>query len=151
MHKEEQLKTCLDLIRKNNILVLATQGEDGVHTSLMAYAGSDDGSEIYMVSSKNSRKWQNLTRNPQVSLLIDDRDGKLTDKRHEIKALTVKGTFVPVLVSAERNAIQKLITKAIPAIASAFSGNDNEIIRIKTESLLLLDGPKDSYYCAISS
>ncbi|WP_320006706.1 pyridoxamine 5'-phosphate oxidase family protein [Maridesulfovibrio sp.] len=151
MTSEKQLKTCLDLIHNSNILVLATQGEDGVHTSLMAYAGSDDGSEIYMISSKNSRKWQNITRNPQVSMLIDDREGKLGVRRSQIKALTVKGTFIPITAPAERAAVYKLITDAVPEITSAFSENDNEIIRIKTESLLLLDGPKDSYYCSISS
>lgn len=151
MNERIKLKTCLDLINSCNILVLATQGGDGVHTSLMAYAASDDGSEIYMVSRQDSRKWQNIIGNPQVSLLIDDRDGKLDGKRHKIKALTVEGYFVPLNNSAERNDVLRRITKAVPAIASAFSGEDNEIIRIKAKSFLLLDGPEDSYYCKVAT
>ncbi|WP_419781703.1 pyridoxamine 5'-phosphate oxidase family protein [Maridesulfovibrio sp.] len=149
MNERKKLKACLDLINSCNILVLATQGGDGVHTSLMAYAASDDGSEIYMVSSRNSRKWQNITRNRQVSLLIDNREDKLDNKRHEIKALTVKGSFVPLDTPAERSAVLDRIAEAVPAIASEFSGDDSAIIRIKTESLLLLDGPRDSYYCEV--
>ena len=73
-----------------------------------------------MVSSRKSRKWQNLSQNPHVSLLIDDRDGKLTDRRNEIKALTVKGTFVPVTDDTEIKTIKSAIADTAPAIADAF-------------------------------
>ncbi|NDV28897.1 pyridoxamine 5'-phosphate oxidase family protein [Desulfovibrio sp. JC010] len=146
MNKSAQLKDCQELISENSILVLATQGEDGVHTSLMAYAGSADCNEIYMISSRNSRKWKNLSRYPQVSLLIDDRDQKLSGRRNEIKALTIKGTFIPVVDKTEEKAILKQIAGAVPAIASAFSGPENSIIRVKAESFLLLDGPQNGFY-----
>ncbi|WP_320173841.1 pyridoxamine 5'-phosphate oxidase family protein [Maridesulfovibrio sp.] len=146
MSNDQQLTHCRQLIRKCNILVLATSGEEGIHTSLMAYASSADCSEIYMVSSRNSRKWQNLSRNPRVSLLIDDRDGKLSDRRHEIMALTVKGTFVPVNDDAERERIKSAIAETVPAIADAFSGPENSIIRIKADSFQLLNGPQNSFY-----
>ena len=141
-----QLSSCQELISKQNILVLATQGKDGVHTSLMAYANSTDFREIYMVSGKGSRKWQNLSQNPQVSLLIDDREGKLSGKRHKIKALTVKGTFHPVPDEAEIKMITDAIKETAPSIAAAFSGPENSIIRIRVESFQLLNGPQDSFY-----
>ena len=140
------LTHCQKLIRKCNILVLATSGDEGIHTSLMAYANSADCSEIYMVSSRKSRKWQNLSQNAQVSLLIDDRDEKLSDRRHEIQALTVKGTFVPVTEESEIKTITFAIADNAPAIANAFSGPENSIIRIKADSFQLLNGPQDSFY-----
>ncbi|WP_421903829.1 pyridoxamine 5'-phosphate oxidase family protein [Maridesulfovibrio sp.] len=146
MSNHEQLTSCQELVRKCNILVLATSGESGIHTSLMAYACSADCNEIYMVSSRKSRKWQNLSQNPQVSLLIDDRDGKLSERRHEIMALTVKGTFVPVTNDAEIKNIKSAIAETAPAIADAFSGPENSIIRIKADSFQLLNGPQNSFY-----
>ncbi|MFW5500452.1 MULTISPECIES: pyridoxamine 5'-phosphate oxidase family protein [unclassified Maridesulfovibrio] len=146
MCNDQRLTHCQELIRKCNILVLATSGNDGIHTSLMAYASSADCSEIYMVSNRKSRKWQNLSQNAQVSLLIDDRDGKLSDRRHEIKALTVKGTYVPVTDKSEIKTIKSAIADTAPAIADAFSGPENSIIRIKADSFQLLRGPQDSFY-----
>ena len=87
-NKKDKLATCFELIKNNNILVLSTQGEPYPLSSLMTYASSDDAYEIYMVSRKNSHKWENIKKNPQVSLLIDDRDGKLEKRQGEIKALT---------------------------------------------------------------
>ncbi|NDV22114.1 pyridoxamine 5'-phosphate oxidase family protein [Desulfovibrio sp. JC022] len=146
MSNHEQLTSCQKLVRKCNILVLATSGEDGIHTSLMAYASSADCNEIYMVSSRKSRKWKNLSQNPQVSLLIDDRDGKLSDRRNEIKALTVKGIFIPVTDDAEIKTIKSAIAETAPAIADAFSGPENSVIRIKADSFQLLNGPQNSFY-----
>ncbi|HAS90127.1 MAG TPA: hypothetical protein DCS48_12605 [Desulfovibrio sp.] len=141
-----QLSSCQELISKQNILVLATQGKDGVHTSLMAYANSADCREIYMVSGKGSQKWQNLLQNPQVSLLIDDREGKIPGKRHKIKALTVKGTFSPVASETEIKMITDAIAETAPSIAAVFSGPGNSIIRISLESFQMLNGPQDSFY-----
>ena len=145
MNENKKLDICYSLISKNNILVLATQGNDGVHTSLMAYASSSDCREIYMVSSRNSRKCENISLFPQVSLLIDDRDHKIRDRRHEIKALTIKGIYLPVQDKAEEKNILNHISESVPQIAAAFSGPENMVIRIKAESFQLLDGPENSF------
>jgi len=52
---DEKVKLCVDLLCSNSILVLATQGEDGPYTSLMAYSCTSDGREIYMLSSKKAK------------------------------------------------------------------------------------------------
>ncbi|WP_291329184.1 pyridoxamine 5'-phosphate oxidase family protein [Desulfovibrio sp. UCD-KL4C] len=141
-NEKEKIATCLELIRSNNILVLSTHDGPEPHSSLMTYASSADGSEIYMVSRKNSRKWMNIERNPNVSLLIDDRDLKLEKRNSEIKALTISGEHIHVTSHSERTEIIKLISDKNPNIASLFSGPECEIIRIKTNSFQLLDGPE---------
>ncbi|SMF33357.1 pyridoxamine 5'-phosphate oxidase family protein [Desulfovibrio gilichinskyi] len=141
-NEKEKTATCLELIRSNNILVLSTLGGPEPHSSLMTYASSEDGSEIYMVSRKNSKKWINIERNPSVSLLIDDRDVKLEKRSGEIKALTISGEHIPVTSHRERADIIKLISDKNPHIAPLFSGPECEIIRIKTNYFQLLDGPE---------
>ncbi len=141
-NEKEKKATCLELIRSNDILVLSTHGGPEPHSSLMTYASSADGSEIYMVSRKNSKKWINIERNPSVSLLIDDRDAKLEKRSSEIKALTISGEHVHVTSHREKADIIKLISDKNPNIASLFSGPECEIIRIKATSFQLLDGPE---------
>ncbi|WP_027720710.1 pyridoxamine 5'-phosphate oxidase family protein [Maridesulfovibrio zosterae] len=143
--RENSVKACVEMLCDNNILVLATQGKEGPHTSLMAYCCSHDGREIYMLSSKKSQKWMNLQQCNQVSLLIDDRDGKLKHKRNEIKALTVSGTFTESQPEDEKK-ILKYITQKNPETASLFSGPDCAVICVKVESFLMLNGPKQAFY-----
>lgn len=147
--RDTKIGICYEILLNNSILVLATQGDSGPHTSLMTYACSRDGRNIYMVSSKSSHKWINMQKNPQVSLLIDDRDGKLADRRAEIKALTITGRFHEVSDPAEEKEIMKQIAGVNPAIASFFSGPQCGIVDIKVESFLLLDGPRDAFYSGV--
>lgn len=142
---EENMRICVELLRSNNILVLATQSDTGPYTSLMAYACSENGREIYMLSSRNSQKWKNLQTYPKVSLLVDDRDGKLDKKRQKIKALSVSGSFSQVTES-EKDPILELIAAQSPFTSSNFSGPDYSVIKIKVESFLLLDGPKNAFH-----
>ncbi len=144
-NEQHKINSCLELIKNNNILVLATQGEPGPHTSLMVYASSKDRTEIFMVTSKRSHKWLNIKNNPTVSLLIDDRDDKLKTRRGEIKALTITGSFIPVSGATQREQILDSIAKVNPAITDFFSGPECEIIRIKATSFLLLDGPEKAF------
>ena len=46
----------MTLIHEHDLCVLATAGESGPHTSLMAYSCSPECSEIYLVTSWNTRK-----------------------------------------------------------------------------------------------
>lgn len=142
LNKKDCIATCLELIRNNNILVLATHGGPSPHSSLMTYASSEDCSEIYMVSRKDSKKWINIERNPTVSLLIDDRDWKLEKRKGEIRALTISGKHHAITSPRERAEIIKLISNKNLNIATLFSGPECEIIRIKASSFQLLDGPE---------
>ncbi|WP_034603069.1 pyridoxamine 5'-phosphate oxidase family protein [Maridesulfovibrio frigidus] len=148
-NKQHKIDTCLELIKNNNILVLATQGEPGPYTSLMTYASSEDRREIFMVSSKHSHKWDNIMKNTAVSLLIDNRDGKIETSRDKIKALTITGNFIPVSGTSQREEILESIAKVNPAITEIFAGPECGIIRIKAISFLLLDGPEKAFNFAL--
>ena len=86
----DKMKT---MAKEQDICVLATVSGDKPHCSLMAYVTDDDCSEIYMVTLRETRKFQNLQENPCVSLLIDTREGHAGAQRPKAKALTVSGQF----------------------------------------------------------
>lgn len=144
--REQKIKECIDFLNRNSMLVLATQGSEGPYTSLMGYCCAGDGREIYMLSSRDSQKWENLKYSRKVSLLIDDRDGKLENNRESIKALTVEGEFVQVSDKDEEREIMDLISESTDSIASVFYGPECSVIRIKVNSFLLLDGPEKAFF-----
>ncbi len=60
-------------------LVLATQDKDYPMMHLMAYAYDDSLQNIYLASRSKTRKIQNMLNQARVSLLWDNRTGKLSD------------------------------------------------------------------------
>ena len=78
------------LAREKNSCVLATIVDSKPYCSLMAYVTNSACTEIYMVTHRQTQKFQNLVANPAVSLMIDTRDAT---PRSIAKAMTVEGIF----------------------------------------------------------
>lgn len=70
--------------------VLATQDDDRLHTSLMAFAETADLSQLLFATLRETRKHANLLRNPQVSFLVDNRCNSATDYTAAV-AISVQG------------------------------------------------------------
>lgn len=62
------------LLKSKDTCVLATASGNEPHCSLMSYAVNDDCREIYMMTFRSTRKYENLLSNPVVSLLVDTRE-----------------------------------------------------------------------------
>ena len=132
-----------DVVRQQSMCVLATSRNDRPHCSLMAYSASDDGREIYMVTSADSQKYINLQANPLVSLLIDTR---LDQPRGETRALTLSGRFVPVDDPSLALELQQLLLARPPRLEVFFRTAQARILRIRIESYLLLDGLQTAHF-----
>jgi general stress protein 26 len=89
----EMLEKMKDIVKGNDLCILATVSEGKPHCSLMSYISDEEGQEVYLVSHKETKKYSNLIENPTVSLLIDTREEEKGQRRIDIKALTVSGEF----------------------------------------------------------
>jgi len=70
--------------------VLATQDDDRLHTSLMAFAETADLSQLVFATLRETRKHANLLRNPHVSFLVDNRCNSALDYVAAV-AISVQG------------------------------------------------------------
>jgi nitroimidazol reductase NimA-like FMN-containing flavoprotein (pyridoxamine 5'-phosphate oxidase superfamily) len=134
------------LVKEKDICVLATTSADKPHCSLMAYVTDEECREIYMVTHKQSRKYENLIKNPSVSLLIDTREEHLGSRRSDAKALTVSGTFRKIDDKNKRTQVRSKLLGRHPHVKEFLNHPDAEIFCIRVESFLLLDGLIDAYY-----
>ena len=132
-----------EIIRENDICVLATAGADGPHTSLMAYAGSGDFRTIYLATPRNTRKYRNLCAQPRVSLMVDTRD---EDPRGEVKALTIAGCADEIRDDAEAAAVRNVLLGRHPQLQSLLAQPDIAFIRVVIESVQMLSGPLEACY-----
>ena len=79
------------MILQNDMGVLSTCAANTPHASLMAYAALPNLEYILMATSASTRKWANLSANPGMALLIDERC--TVPDRTRMRALTVGGTL----------------------------------------------------------
>jgi nitroimidazol reductase NimA-like FMN-containing flavoprotein (pyridoxamine 5'-phosphate oxidase superfamily) len=140
------LEKMKDIIKGNDLCVLATVSEGTPHCSLMSYISDEEGQEIYLISHKQTKKYANLIKNPTVSLLIDTREEEKSQRRINIKALTVSGEFQPIKDPGKRELIHKQFLDRHPHLAYFLHDPGAEIFSIKIKSFQLLDGVKNAFF-----
>ena len=88
---EPELKKALTaLLESQRLAVLSTYGEGQPYASLVAFAASDDLATVCFATTRATRKYANLTQQPCVAFLIDNRENRLSDF-HEAAAATGLG------------------------------------------------------------
>ena len=135
-----------DIVKANDLCVLATVSEGKPHCSLMTYITDDECSEIFMISHKQTKKYGNLTANPIVSLLIDTREEERGKRRVDVKALTVTGEFQVIKDQTEKSFMHAKFLKTHPYLTDLLNDPGAEIFSIKIKSFQLLDGVKDAFF-----
>ena len=140
----EQMK---DLAKQNNTCVMATITDRKPYCSLMAYVTNRDCTEVYMVTHRQTQKYQNLMENPAVSLLIDTRG---TSPRSQARAMTVEGVYQKIRNLDKENKVRQKLLSAHPNFSEFLEHPEAEVLRIKIKSFLLLDGLTQSFFRDIS-
>jgi general stress protein 26 len=134
-----------ELVKANDLCVLATVANGKPHCSLMSYLSDEEGREIYMISQKETRKFLSLIENPGVSLLIDTREEKIGEHRGNIKALTVTGEFQLIDDPDKISHIRSRFLKQLPHLSVFIDDPESIIFSIRIKSFQLLDGVKDVF------
>jgi len=135
-----------DIVKGNDLCVLATVSEGKPHCSLMSYISDEEGHEVYLISHKQTKKYANLLENPTVSLLIDTREEEKGEKRIYIKALTVSGEFQTIKDPERKDIIRTKFLKKHPHLKDFLYDPGAEIFSIRIKSFQLLDGVKDAFF-----
>lgn len=144
--EEPMLEKMKDIVKGNDLCVLATVSEGKPHCSLMSYISDEEGHEIYLISHKQTRKYLNLMKNPIVSLLIDTREKQEGQTRNDIKSLTVSGEFQAIKDPGEKDLIRTKFLERHSHLAEFLNDPGAEIFSIKVKSFQLLDGVKDAFF-----
>ena len=133
-------------ISNKQICVLATVEGDRPYCSLMNYVADESGIEFYMVTLRNTRKFQNLLANPKASMLIDSRDSA---EFSSARALTIEGVYEPMSDQQKIKWAKSKLVAENPTLKGFCNLPDIEVLCIRARSFLLLNGLLDSYYVAV--
>jgi heme iron utilization protein len=80
-----------ELCYNQPLAVLATTAGSAPYANLVAIAFALDLHHLFFATSRATRKWHNLSTNPQVSFLMDNRSNQVTDFS-QAAAATILGT-----------------------------------------------------------
>jgi len=143
------LEVMKNMIRAEDTCVLATVSETKPHCSLMSYTVDEDCREIYMMTFRNTRKYENLLSNPAVSLLVDTRKEDSPEGPSQTKALTVNGRFERIENEEKKNRIKDRLLERHPHLKAFAENHDTEVFLIKVKSFQLLDGITDASFVSL--
>lgn len=137
------LETIQSIIHQNDLCVLATVGNSGPHTSLMAYSCSSDCSEIYLVTSTKTLKYRNICLSPTVSLMVDTRS---ENDRSRVHALSISGLATEIEDCKLREKVRHQMMARHPHLADLIQQPDVSWFCVRVHNFQLLVGVHESFY-----
>ena len=132
------------LLREKDICVLATASKNVPHTSLMAYAANEAGTELYMATRRDTRKFANISENPLVSVLVDTREEDLPGRRGAARALTVGATAEVAASGGAQTLARGRILSRHPEMRGFLDDPEVAVLVLRIRTLLLLSGLTDA-------
>jgi len=93
-NSKKPLDEIRELLHQQPLAVLATRGEEYPYCTLVGFAVSDDLKSLFFATIRDTRKFHNIQRYSQVSMLVDSRTNTARDFKDAL-ALTALGEARP--------------------------------------------------------
>ena len=106
----ELKKTITKLLSSQKLAVLSSYGNKQPYASLVAFAATEDLKHIIFATTRATRKYENISSEPKVALLIDNRSNEEKDFSHAAAA-TVLGKAEEVSSSDRTSLLEMYLTK----------------------------------------
>ncbi|HUT34279.1 MAG TPA: pyridoxamine 5'-phosphate oxidase family protein [Planctomycetota bacterium] len=132
MESKELGEMVRSLFASQGLAVLATQSAAGPHTSLVAFAATEDLHHIVFATERDTRKYANLAADPRVALLVDDRSHREADLA-EATAVTAGGRAEEA-AGEEKKHLLKLLLRRHPALQGFVASPGCAILRVTVEA-----------------
>ena len=144
----EQKEKLLKLFGEEHLAVLITQGDQWPTGTMQAFAETAD-LELLFIMRFSSEKFENLTKHPKVTVLVDTRDvGKMAT--FEIARASVQGEAIEVpRETSEWEKMKAAFLKKNPFEAPFFSNDTLRMVRVKPKRISYANGIKDTFWIEI--
>ncbi len=132
--RRERLKA---LLASQKLAVLATHSEGQPYGSLVSFVSTPDMKQLLFATTRSTRKYENLTSDPRVALLIDNRSHQDSDI-HEATAATATGP-AEELAGEERERFQRLYLERHPYLEDFVSSPTCALLRVQVRTYYLVN------------
>ncbi|MGD2125989.1 MAG: pyridoxamine 5'-phosphate oxidase family protein [Desulfobacteraceae bacterium] len=129
-------KRLKDLLNSQKLGVLATHSKRQPYASLVAIVATEDLKHLLFATTRSTRKYENLARDPRVAVLVDSRSNQDADI-HNAMAATATGGAEEVPQS-EREAYLEIYLSKHPHLKDFVSSPTCALIRVKVDTYFLV-------------
>ncbi len=130
-----------NIFKISRFAVLATEGEGQPHASLIAVTPMEGFRKLIFATYRNTRKYQNLTHNGKVAVLVESIDINKSGLK-ESSVLTAFGQVEDIEI-AEKNLVFEAHQERHPALLSFMQSEDCSLVRIKVDTYQVVRGIDD--------
>ncbi len=146
--RDDVLERIRRLLAGQRFAVLATLSAGNPYCTLVGYAESDDCSEILFATLRDTRKYGNIGRNSNVSILIDDRNNDAGDLK-DAEAVTAIGVAVEAPPELSASHMARYLDKH-PYLKEFVSAPDCALIVVKVTKYILVSNFQNVFEYSVS-
>ena len=133
---EDVKRAVKELLNSQRLAVVATHASGQPYASLVAFVVSEDLKYFLFVTSRNTRKFANLTNDARVALLVNNSTNQESDF-HRAASVTVVGTAEEIVDSQRDRLLQMYLAKH-PYLEDFAKSPTCALIRINARSFYLV-------------
>jgi uncharacterized pyridoxamine 5'-phosphate oxidase family protein len=149
MSKLIAIKTYIeDIFKISRFAVLATEGEGQPHASLIAVTPMENFRKLIFATYRNTRKYQNLTHNGKVAVLVESVDINRSGLKDSF-VLTAFGQVEDIDI-AEKDLVSRAHLERHPGLLSFMQSEDCALVRIKVDTYQVVRGIDDVEWWTIA-
>lgn len=136
-----------DIFKTSRFAVLATEGDGQPHASFIAITPMDSYRALIFATYRNTQKYNNLTRNGKVALLVES--GKYSNAaQQDCFVLTAFG-HVEEIEIADQEYVFNTHLEWHPDLLSFMQSEDCTLVRIKVDTYQVVRGIDDVEWWSI--
>jgi nitroimidazol reductase NimA-like FMN-containing flavoprotein (pyridoxamine 5'-phosphate oxidase superfamily) len=140
--REEAIKNKIRLMLESQAAgVLATEAERHPYANLIAFSYSSDLKQIFFATPRDTTKYRNLAKNPNVSLIIDNRSNSTRDF-HRTAAITALGKARELSGKDKAKRMDEHAAR-LPGLGEFVRSPSITMFQIEVERYIIVDGLTD--------
>jgi nitroimidazol reductase NimA-like FMN-containing flavoprotein (pyridoxamine 5'-phosphate oxidase superfamily) len=124
------------LLDSQRFAALATKSRDYPYLSLVAFAVTADLNSLVFCTPRKTSKFLNMTSNPQIALLIDNRTNRDSDLKNA-SALTVLGVAEECRGRTKKRLLDIFLSRH-PKLRDFAASSDTALIRIRPKRFIFV-------------
>lgn len=136
MKKFQFKNELIKLFNFQQLAALATLDNNGPYINLVAFATTDDLKYILFSTSRSTKKYANISKNPDVTMLIDNRKNDESDFYDTI-AVTAMGQVNQVNES-EIDKLTNIFISKHPILSDFLKSQNNVFLKIKVKKYIIV-------------
>lgn len=133
---EQSTQQLRELLASQLFCVLATQVDGQPYSNLVAFVATDDLRNLVFATSRETRKYSNITADPRVAMLVDSRSNHHLDIRNAYVA-TALGTAEEIK-GVDRERLLGLYLAKHPNLEEFVASPNCALLRVKVDKYYMV-------------